>query len=169
MGRLFDVTPLVAGYIVAIDAVAWGIGAITFAGTQQSKEKILIHTGSLFILLSLVGYAYAMSSDVLGWIAVCAFIQGLGFGMMWGFVAKRVIADTDKTERDVASSSIPTTEQIGFALGAAATGLVANSLGFDESMTNVQLKQIAFWLFAAFIPLMLYANVAAWKLLNNSH
>jgi MFS family permease len=167
--RLFDATPLVAGYIVAIESVAWGVGAVTFAGVQQSREKLLIHTGSFFILITLVGYAFALASDLLWWVAICALFQGLGFGMMWGFVAKRVIADTDNTERDVASSSIPTTEQIGFALGAAATGLVANSLGFDESMTNVQLKQIAFWLFAAFTPLMLYANFAAWKLLNNSH
>lgn len=166
--RLFDASPLVAGYIVAIESVAWGIGAVTFAGSQQHREKILIHTGSFFILITLVGYAFALSSDLLLWVALCALFQGLGFGIMWGFVAKRVIADTDKTERDVASSAIPTTEQIGFALGAAAAGLIANSLGFNESINNEELKHIAFWLFTAFIPVMLYANFAAWKLLNNS-
>jgi len=115
--NLFNATPLMAGYIVTIEAVAWGIGAVTFAGTQQNKEKLLIHTGSFFILITLFGYAFAMSSGVLWWIAVLAFFQ---------------------------------------------------SLGFDESMTNAELKQMAFWLFAAFTPLMLYANFAAWKLLHNS-
>ena len=38
-------------------------------------------------------------------------------------------------EQDVASSSIPTTQQIGFAIGAAISGIVANVLEFDENMT----------------------------------
>ena len=37
-------------------------------------------------------------------------------------------------------------------------------LGFDENMTATELQNVAFWVFAAFVPVMLYANFAAWKL-----
>ena len=43
-------------------------------------------------------------------------------------------------------------------------GIVANMLGFDENMTATELQNVALWVFAAFVPVMLYANFAAWKL-----
>ena len=53
---------------------------------------------------------------------------------------------------------------VSFALGAAVAGIVANMAGFSEGLTVEAAKQAAFWVFAAFIPLSLVANVAAWKL-----
>ena len=84
--------------------------------------------------------------------------------MMWSFIVRRIITAASSSEQDVASSSIPTTQQIGFAIGAAVSGIVANMFGFDENMTAIVLQNVAFWIFAAFIPIMLYANFAAWQL-----
>ena len=77
---------------------------------------------------------------------------------------RRDITAAPSAEQDVASSSIPTTQQIGFAIGAAISGIVASRLGFDENMTATELQNVAFWVFAEFVPVMLYANLAAWKL-----
>ena len=84
--------------------------------------------------------------------------------MMWSFIVRRVITAASSSEQDVASSSTPTTQQIGFAIGAAISGIVANMLGFDENLTTTELQNVAFWVFAAFVPVMLYANFADWKL-----
>ena len=87
--------------------------------------------------------------------------------MMWSFIVRRIITGATSSEQDITSSSVPTTQQIGFAIGAAASGIVANMFGFDENMTAIVLQKVAFWIFAAFIPVMLYANFAAWKLSPN--
>ena len=35
---LFGVTPLIAGYIVALESVSWGITAVLISGASESKE-----------------------------------------------------------------------------------------------------------------------------------
>ena len=138
--------------------------AVVFSGVSQRIEGILIRAGCLLITLGLIGLSLDMSGDSLAWILLWAVCQGAGFGMMWSFIVRRVITAAPSAEQDVASSSIPTTQQIGFAIGAAISGIVANRLDFDENMTANELQNVAFWVFSAFVPVMLYANFAAWKL-----
>ena len=164
---LFGVTPLIAGYIVALESVSWGITAVLISGASESKEGIIIRSGSILITVGLIGFSFSMSGDSLWWIIFWAICQGAGFGMMWSFIVRRIITGATSSEQDIASSSVPTTQQIGFAIGAAASGIVANMFGFDENMTAIVLQKVAFWIFAAFIPVMLYANFAAWKLSPN--
>ena len=161
---IFEVTPLIAGYIVALESVSWGVTAVLFSGASKSKERTLIRSGSILITVGLIGFSISMSGGSLWWVLLWAICQGAGFGMMWSFIVRRIISGASSPEQDIASSSIPTTQQIGFAIGAAASGIVANMFGFDENMTTAVLQNVAFWIFAAFIPVMLYANFAAWKL-----
>lgn len=161
---LFEVTPLVAGYIVALESVSWGITAVLFAGASKSQERNLIRSGSVLVTVGLIGFSISMSGNSIWWVLLWAICQGAGFGMMWSFIVRRIITAASSSEQDIASSSIPATQQIGFAIGAAASGIVANTLGFDENMTTTVLQNIAFWIFAAFIPVMLYAIFSAWKL-----
>ncbi|MBT4638809.1 MAG: MFS transporter [Deltaproteobacteria bacterium] len=163
---LFGVTPLIAGYIVALESVSWGITAVLFSGANKNQERILIRLGSILITVGLIGFSLSMSGDSLWWVLLWAICQGAGFGMMWSFIVRRIISGAPFSEQDIASSSIPTTQQIGFAIGAAASGIVANMFGFDENLTTSVLKNVSFWIFAAFIPVMLYANFAVWKLLK---
>lgn len=163
---LFDKTPLSAGYIVALESVSWGIIAVLFSGARVDQERVLIRVGSLLITVSLIGFSISMSGDVLWWILLWAICQGAGFGMMWSFIVRRIITGASSSEQDIASSSIPTTQQIGFAIGAAVSGIVANMFGFDENIAKNVLENVSFWIFAAFIPIMLYANFSARKLID---
>ena len=52
---------------------------------------------------------------------------------------------------------------IGYAIGAAASGIVANSLGFADGVTVVEAEVVGFWIFAAFLPLAAGGCLAAWK------
>ena len=158
---LHAVSPLTAGYILAMESVSWGVAAMIFSNAPQALEKWLIRAGVAAITVGVLGLALWMRSGELWMILPWPVLQGAGFGMMWGFVVRRVIAAVP--ERSQASSALPTTQQIGFAVGAAACGIVANAAGFAHGVSADAAASVAFWVFAAFLPLMLFANVAAWK------
>lgn len=161
---LYGVSPLAAGYMVALESVSWGVAAMIFAGAREVSEKHLIRVGAALVTLGILGFASTMPTGplwtILGW-AVC---QGAGFGMMWGFVVRRVLAAAPGEERGRASSALPTTQQIGFAIGAAAAGLVANAAGFSDGIDPASAAAVGFWVFAAFLPIALIGNLAAWRL-----
>ena len=163
---IYDVSPLAAGYIIALESVAWGAAAIVFSRFAMTAETWLIRCGMAIVSLGVLGFALAMPSGFLWLVVVCAIAQGAGFGMMWGFVIRHIVGAAPDAQRDVTATSIPTTQQIGFAMGAAAAGIVANAAGFSDGVTVQSAKAVAFWAFAAFVPLALFANVAAWNLLS---
>jgi len=89
---------------------------------------------------------------------------GTGFGLMWGFAIKRVTASAPEGERERASAALPTVQMLGYALGAATVGILANALGFAGEPDAATLRAIAFWVFAAFVPLGLVGCWAGWRL-----
>lgn len=161
---IYGITPLQAGYVVAFEAVAWGAAALLFSNAPERAEAMLIRTGTACVALSVVGFAFVMPSGMLWLVLLCAAGQGAGFGMMWGFVVRHMVAVAPDTEKDVTSSAIPTTQQIAFALGAAAAGIVANVAGFSEGASAAAANSAAYWVFIAFAPLSLASVIAAWKL-----
>ena len=52
----------------------------------------------------------------------------------------------------------------GLAIGAATAAVVANSLGFAEDAPAETLRTVAFWTFAAFVPVTLVGCWSAWRL-----
>jgi hypothetical protein len=67
-------------------------------------------------------------------------------------------------ERDRAASSLPTMQLLGYALGAAASGIVANLAGLTADAARPVIENAAFWVFAAFLPLAALGCAAAWRL-----
>ena len=161
---LYGISPLQAGYVVALEAVAWGMAALIFSNTPARAEPALILTGTACVALSSVCLAFAMPSGHLWLVVLCGAGQGAGFGMMHGFVVRRLVMSAPEAEKDVTASSIPTTQQISFALGAAAAGIVANAAGFADGASQQAANNAAFWVFIAFAPLSLASIIAAWRL-----
>jgi hypothetical protein len=87
--------------------------------------------------------------------------------MMWGFIIKRIIAAAGAADKDRTASLLPITQQTGFALGAALSGLIANSIGLNQDPTVLEIESIAFWLFAGFVPIALLGNIMAWRFVGN--
>jgi len=164
---LHAVSPLTAGYILAMESVAWGVAAVIFSHAPRYLEKWLIRTGVAVITAGVLGLALCMPGGELRMLLPWPVCQGAGFGMMWGFVVRRVVAALPGQPQ--ASSALPTTQQIGFAVGAAACGIVANVAGFAQGVSADAAQRVAFWVFAAFLPLMLFANVAAWKFTGRAY
>ncbi len=161
---LHGLSPLMSGYVIALEAVAWGLAAIAFSGAGPTLEKWLIRIGTATVALGVLGFSYTMPDGPLWGVVVCGLAQGAGFGMMWSFVMRRIITSVPDEEQDVASSAIPATQQVAFALGAAVAGIVANMAGFAEGLTADSARTVAFWVFAVFFPLVLVSNLAVWRL-----
>jgi hypothetical protein len=160
---IFGAEPLIAGYIIALESLGWTVVAISTSGVSVRVEPHLIRLGSVLVSFSMVGLIYAMPLGPLWLIALFSTIMGMGYGMSWSFVSKRIIANVSEAERTQASASIPTFMRVSMALGSALSGIIANFSGFSEDSSVEVAQNVAFWCFTAFVPLMLVGLFTAWR------
>ncbi len=160
---IFGAGPLIAGYIIALESLGWTVMAISTSGVSKHIEPRLIRLGAIFVSSAMVGLIYAMPKGPLWLIALLSTFMGMGFGMSWSFVSKRIVANSPETERAKTSGSIPTFMRMAMALGSAISGIIANFSGFSEESSVAVARNVAFWCFAAFVPLMLVGLFFAWR------
>jgi MFS family permease len=159
---LHHARPILAGYILGGSALAWTAAALGVAG--RGPDRLFIRLGAVIITLALIGLALSVPHGALPLVAACVMAQGAGFGLAWSFIASRIVAGSPEAERAFASSSTPTAQLIGAAVGAAAAGAIANLIGFGHGITEARASLAGFWLFASFTPLALIGCLAAWRL-----
>jgi MFS family permease len=163
---LHGISLLTSGYIIAAESIAWSILSISVANAPVHREKAIIVTGAAMIAAGVAGFAYAVPSGFIPLILFCALLQGGGFGMAWPFVTRVIVAAAKPTESTVASSAVPTMQRIGYAVGAASSGIIANAAGFADGLSGDTARHVASWLFIAFIPLTLIGVSAAVRLIR---
>ena len=161
--RLYELTPLQAGLVVATEALGWGAGAFFLSGLAPAHEGRLIRIGSGLLLGGLAALAWCMPYGPLWLIVASAFFGTAGFGMMWGYIIKIMVAHARPEDRERAGSLLSSGQQTGFALGAALSGIIANALGFEQMTRTEEYQTVAFWLFAGFVPPALLGNLVAWR------
>ena len=164
MRTLHGTGPLAAGYLIALDSIAWSFAAVLFAGALPSSERAIIRAGALLLAGSTAGFAVAVPWGTVAWVVPSLVMAGTGFGMMFGFVTRRVATSADPGDGERAASAVATLHMMGYALGAAASGVIANAAGFAEGIAVETARSAGFWLFAAFLPAGFVAIVAAWRL-----
>ena len=59
---------------------------------------------------------------------------------------------------------MPTTHQVGLAIGAAAAGIIANVAGFSETASLEDFHSVSFWVFASFVPVAVIALIMGWRM-----
>src|SRR5579864_8663459 len=91
-------------------------------------------------------------------------VVGSGIGICWAFVAHKVMTGARPGEETVAASAVATVQQMGFALGAALSGLVANVAGFSSGMGQAEMTNVAFWVPASFVLAAAAAFLASVRL-----
>jgi len=165
MTRLHGAPILVAGYILALEAVAWAVVAALLSGAPERRDPALIVTGMLCVSLSIAGLAYSVSQGPLWLIAAFAMLQGAGFGMAWTFILRRATALAPPGEVERVSGAIPTVQRLGYALGAAFAGIVANAAGIAAENGTLpsgeSLPFAAAAIFLACLPLAALGLLAA--------
>jgi MFS family permease len=164
---LHHARPILAGYILGAGALAWTAAALLVAG-QGGADRFFIRLGAAMIACGLTGLSLVVSHGALPVIVLCVVGQGAGFGMAWSFTTSRIVSGAPEAEQAFASSSMPTAQMIGAAVGAAAAGAIANLIGFGQGITPARASLAGFWLFSSFIPLALAGCWAAWRLTRTS-
>jgi MFS family permease len=91
-------------------------------------------------------------------------LQGGGFGILWPFANRRVIEAAPLHERELAASAFSTLQRMGYAVGSATAGIIANANGFSGGFTKVAASTAAAPLFLYFIPIALIGCFAAFRL-----
>jgi MFS family permease len=158
---LHGIPVLTTGYVIAAESISWSVFSILVAGAPPRRERAIIVGGALMITAGIAGFAFTVPAGSIPLILGCALLQGGGFGIAWPFVTRIIVAAAAKGERTIASSAVPTMQRIGYAVGSALCGIVANASGFSEGLSSATAAGVAKWLFLAFVPLGLLGCAAA--------
>lgn len=152
---IHNASALTAGYIVACSSIGWTVMAVLVSGLPERLDRLMIALGMAVLVASIVGFLYAVPNGPVWLIAVFAAMEGGGFGMAWVFILRRTTALAAGEDVQRISGAFPTVQRLGYAVGAAYIGIVANAAGFAKMDTAAQAAGIARWIFAACLPFAL--------------
>jgi MFS family permease len=164
LAALHDFSPVTTGLIIASESVSWSILSILVAGAAKRWEPLIVRLGALMIAGGVAGFAWAVPSGSIAVILFFALLQGGGFGILWPFAARRVVEAALPQDREIAAAAFSTLQRIGYAVGAAIAGIIANANGFSGGFTRHGAASAAVPLFVYFIPLAALGVWAAFRL-----
>jgi cyanate permease len=144
---------LTAGYIVAASSIGWTVAAIAVSGAPERQDRMWIALGMTLSTVTVAGFAWAVPHGPVWLIGVFALLEGAGFGMAWTFILRRITALVPEGEVARVSGAMPTIQRMGYALGAAYIGVVANAAGFLDIETAEDAARVARVLFLSCLPL----------------
>lgn len=162
--RLHGLDPLAAGYAVAGASMGWTAASLATAGAADVWRDRLMQTGPVVMAVGLLGIAQLMPASGSAWLYVAIAVVGIGIGQCWPFVAHRIMRGAQSGDETVAASSVPTVQQMGFALGAALAGLAANASGLGSEAAGEHTAEAAFWVPASFVLPAALACLASLRL-----
>jgi MFS family permease len=154
---MFGTDPLVAGYILAGEALAWSTATLLVSGLPLSAQKLLIGSGVTLVVIGTAAFAVAVPAGSLIGMVLCGLLQGIGFGIAWPSIVQRTVSFADDAEKGLAAAAPGTIQRIGFAVGAAATGIAGNMSGLAEGISPEAARNAGFWVFAGFVPVLAIA------------
>ena len=150
--RLHGVSPLNAGYMVALASLAWTTAALAVASLSEEWPPRLIIVGPLAMGAGLAGVGVLMAPGPVEALILPIALTGAGIGAAWAFVLQRLMRSAKGGEENIAAASAATVQQAGIALGAAVAGLVANASGLDTGLEPASVLRASLW-----VPLALVA------------
>ena len=157
-------SPMSAGYVVAAQALAWTLTAFAVATASGRVETRCIRLGGACILASVVCLMLGLGQAPLVMVIASAALMGVGFGLCFSFINRRVLGVLSNDDRAIGASAFILVRQTGGAVGAAIAGATANLAGFKEGMTVFAAQSSSTWIFATALPLAVVGAWAAWQL-----
>ena len=156
--------PLAAGYAVAGASMGWTVSSILVSGWSPHAAGRMLVIGPLAMAVGLGGVALLMATKPVLVLPGLIALVGLGIGTCWGFGVQRLMGGARPGEGALAASAVATVQQTGFALGAAAAGIVATLAGLSRGLSTQGIANAAFWVPVSFVPVALIAAVAGARL-----
>jgi MFS family permease len=161
-------SPLVAGYAIGAESMAWTVAGIAVAGLTGAWVNRSIRFGVLLLAISLVVLALTLADGHMAWVLLGGSMLGAAFGFSWAFMSTRLLGALSDEDRAIGSSAIMAVRQTGGAVGAAISGVAANLVGFSGGLTDASARGAAFWVFAAVIPLALIGTWATFRMTGSA-
>lgn len=155
---------LVAGYLIAVEAVAWTGAALPISRLEGAWPARMIRLGAVTVLAGLAVCALAFGSGPVAGVILGGALLGAGFGFSWAFMSQKIITALPPDERAIGSAAITTVRMTGAAAGAAFSAVVANLLGFAQGSTPPVAQALSVWVFVTVLPLAALGVVTAWRL-----
>lgn len=151
-------TPLLAGYISALMAAGWTLGALYSSGLKPNSANRAIGIAPFCIVVGLVVafvFVPRSGSSIINVAAVSAgmLVIGLGIGLAWPHLLTRVLESVSEDEKELAGASITTVQLIATAIGAALAGMIVNLGGFSSPGGVAGASSAAAWLFGVYAAL----------------
>ena len=162
--RLHGVSPLGAGYMIALASLAWTTAALAVASLSDEWPPRLIIMGPSAMGAGLAGVGVLMAPGPVTALILPIVLIGVGIGVAWAFVLQRVMIGAKNGEENIAAASAATVQQAGIALGAAIAGLVANASGLDDGLDPGSILRASFWVPLALVAAPLAASVIGVRL-----
>ncbi|WP_046068167.1 MFS transporter [Pseudomonas synxantha] len=158
-------TPLLAGYISALMAAGWTLGALYSSGLKSTTALRAIGIAPFFIVAGLVlalVFVPRFDPSLLNVAGVCAgmLAVGAGIGLAWPHLLTRVLESVAEDEKELAGASITTVQLIATAIGAALAGMIVNLGGFSSPGGVAGASSAAAWLFGVYAALSLLIFVS---------
>lgn len=157
-------SPLLAGYVIGVESLAWTAAAFLVTGALEKFDAMWVRLGAVFLVASLVILPWALADQPLVWVLAGAALLGAAFGLSWSFMSQRIMAALSSEDRAIGTSAIMAVRQTGAAAGAALSGAAANLVGFSEGLTAETARAASVSVFVVAIPLALAGTWAAFRL-----
>jgi len=159
-------TALEAGYVIAVEALAWTTVALLVAGRQGIWMHRFIVAGISLIALATTLLIFVMASGNLPLVLLAGALLGGGFGMSYAFISRDIMVSLSDNERAIGSGAINAVRNAGGATGAAIASVAANLTGFSHGLDAASVRHASFWIFATALPLALVAVYFARQLVR---
>jgi MFS family permease len=139
--------PLASGLIFSVLAVAYVVVSGPAPGLTARYGRAVIATGGAGLALGFAAVALAAGADA----PIAALLPGLvlvgaGIGLCFTPLTSMVLAGVDPARAGAASGILSTTQQVGYALGVAVTGLIyfaVTDAGHAFELSLVELAALA--------------------------
>jgi MFS family permease len=147
---LHGLSPLAAGYLAALLAVAWSAAAVLTSMLHGGGVRVAVVGGPALTTIGLVGIALTVATGPILTIAAFTIVTGAGVGLCTSHLMNWTMSMAAPGEESITASSIQTMRSLGIAIGAAGAGLIANMAGLGSGVTAVTVSTAVSWVIGIF-------------------
>jgi len=160
--EIYGMSPLAAGYLGSVLAIAWSAGGILTAGARLPWQRTFLIVGPALSAAGLFGIAYSVGTFAWPIVTVFQLVAGLGIGISMSHLMNWTMTLAAPGEEAITASSIHTVRSLGISVAAACAGLVANLAGLGEGISRDTVISAVSWVesIGALAPLSAAAMAA---------
>jgi MFS family permease len=155
---------LTAGYVVALEAIAWTVSALIVTNLAGPWPGRMIRLGAAFVLTGIGLSTLVFPTGSVPGAAAAGALLGAGLGLSWSFMSQRILGSLTDQDRAIGAAGINTVRLTGSAAGAAVAAAAANLAGVADGLTTPIAQSAGAWIFAAALPVAGGGLLAAWRL-----